>query len=153
MKVCLGGTFDILHKGHKKLINRAFRVASKKGFVFVGLSDGELLKNKKNIKSWYIRKKNLEDYILKEKLSSDFEIVPITDIYGPTLVDNFDAIVVSTGSEKNAKKINEKRKKLGKKPLKIVTITYVLSEDGKPISSTRIRDNKIDEEGNILQED
>jgi len=150
MRVCLGGTFDNFHKGHKKLISEAFRVAGVKGFVFIGLSDGKLLENKKNGKNWQIRKKNLEKFILKENYQSNFEIFPITDIYGPTIVEDFDAIVVSNGSEKNARKINEKRKELGKKPLRIVTIPYVLAKDGKPISSTRIRNNEIDEEGNIL---
>ena len=151
MRVCLGGTFDILHKGHKKLISEAFRVADDKGFVFIGLSDEKLLENKKNTKIWQMRKKNLEKFILENNYSSDFEILPINDIYGPTLEDDFDVIIVSTGSEKNARKINEKRKELGKKPLKIFTIPYVLSEDGKPISTTRIKNNEIDKEGNILQ--
>ena len=151
MRVCIGGTFDILHKGHKKLIDVAFKTAGKEGFVFIGLSNEKLLENKKNTKDWKIRKMNLEKFILEKNYNSDFEIMSINDIYGPTLIDDFDAIIVSTGSEKNAKKINEKRKELGKKPLKIITITYVLAKDNKPISSTRIKNNEIDEEGNILQ--
>jgi len=151
MRVCIGGTFDILHKGHKKLIDVAFKTAGKEGFVFIGLSNEKLLENKKNTKDWKIRKMNLEKFILEKNYNSDFEIMSINDIYGPTLIDDFDAIIVSTGSEKNAKKINEKRKELGKKPLKIITIPYVLAKDNKPISSTRIKNNEIDEEGNILQ--
>ena len=150
MRVCLGGTFDILHKGHKKLIDVAFKTAGKKGFVFIGLSNIELLKNKKGTKDWEVRKKNLEHFILEKNYSSNFKIMSINDIYGPTLIDDFDAIIVSTGSEKNAKKINKKRNELGKKPLKIITIPYVLAKDGKPISTTRIKNNEIDEEGNIL---
>ena len=150
MKVCVGGTFDILHKGHKKLISEAFKIAGKGGFVSIGLSNGKLIENKKNVRSWQIRKKNLKYFILEKNYSSNFKIISITDIYGPTLDEDFDAIIVSTGTEKNANKINKKRKEVGKKPLKIIKIPYVLAKDNKPISSTRIKNKEIDEEGNAL---
>ncbi len=47
MKVVLGGTFDIIHKGHKKLIDKAFETASENGSVFIGVSTGDLLNCKK----------------------------------------------------------------------------------------------------------
>ena len=46
MKVCLGGTFNNLHKGHEYLILKAFEVAGDDGSVFIGLAIGKLLKNK-----------------------------------------------------------------------------------------------------------
>ena len=42
---------------------------------------------------------------------------------------------------------------MGKKILKNIEISYVLSEDGKPISSTRINNKEIDENGKIITED
>jgi pantetheine-phosphate adenylyltransferase len=49
--------------------------------------------------------------------------------------------------------INNKRVLKGKKPLKILKISFVLAEDGKPISSTRINRKEIDENGNLLYKD
>ena len=51
MKVCIGGTFDFINKGHKLLIDTAFKKAGSKGFVFIGLAYDELIKDKDNIKA------------------------------------------------------------------------------------------------------
>ncbi|MCK5112568.1 MAG: adenylyltransferase/cytidyltransferase family protein, partial [Thermoplasmatales archaeon] len=50
MRVCIGGTFNILHKGHKSLIKKAFEIAGKKGSVFIGVTSGEVIKRKEDIK-------------------------------------------------------------------------------------------------------
>jgi len=151
MKVCIGGTFDLIHKGHKLLIEKAFNIAGKKGYVFIGLSEGKLLDEKKDIKSWNIRKENLINHIKKEGYKSDFTIKRLSDIYGPTIKEDFDVIVVSKETKSNAKKINKKRILRNKKPMKIVVIPYICAEDGKPISSTRIKEGKIDLEGNLSE--
>ena len=150
MRICLGGTFDRFHKGHKALIKKAFEVAGKNGFVFIGLTKGNIIKNKKDVREYNKRKKMIENYISKCDFLIKFEIKPIENKYGPTLDEDFDAIVVSPETRKTAEEINEIRKSKGKKPLKIVEISYVLAKDGKPISSTRIINGEIDEEGNIL---
>ena len=50
MRVCIGGTFDIFHKGHKLLIDTAFKIAGKQGHVFIGITNGDILKAKGDIK-------------------------------------------------------------------------------------------------------
>lgn len=52
MKVCLGGTFFPLHKGHKTLLRKAFQVAGSKGSVFIGVTSVSMTKKKKNISSF-----------------------------------------------------------------------------------------------------
>ncbi len=152
MKVCIGGTFDILHKGHKKLIDKAFETAGKKGFVFIGITKQKMIKNKNIKNSIHTRRKKIELFISKRKYTTTYEIEPIADIYGPTIGEKFDAIVVSPESIKNAEKINLKRKEKDKKPLKIIRIPYVLAEDKRPISTTRIRKKEIDLEGKIVKD-
>ena len=71
--------------------------------------------------------------------------------YGLAVDRDFDAIIVSPETCGNAVEINEKRRSLGKRPLKIVEISHVLADDGKPISSTRIYDEEIDAEGRIFR--
>jgi len=46
--------------------------------------------------------------------------------------------------------LNEERKKTGKKSLKIIKINFVLAEDGKPISDSRILKGEIDRQGKLL---
>ena len=46
MRVCVGGTFNIFHKGHKRLLDKAFEVAGEKGKVYIGLSTGSIIEKK-----------------------------------------------------------------------------------------------------------
>ena len=153
MRVCIGGTFDILHEGHKLLIKKAFETAGVDGLVFFGISTGALLKEKNHVKSYKERKKMIEQHIINENYASKVIIQPIHDKYGPSIDGNFDAIIVSPETFNTALEINNKRKKIGKKSLKIIKILYVLAEDEKPISSTRIKNKEIDEEGKLLLRD
>ena len=153
MKVCIGGTFDKLHIGHKQLITKAIETAGKNGEVFIGITKGKILESKKNVKSFEERKKTLEKFISNKKTGNIIVIKPIMDIYGPTLKEDFDAIIVSPETKLTADKINIKRKQLGKKPLKIVMIPFVISNDGIPISSSRIKNQEIDENGQVLRRD
>ncbi len=151
MKVCIGGTFDILHKGHKLLIDTAFKIAGEKGTVFIGLATGDLLKNKKNVKTFEQREKNIHKYLFDKGFNSKVVIKPINDEYGPTLNKDFDVIVVSPETTKTAEEINIKRRDNGKKPLRIVQIPFVNADDNKPISTTRVKNKEIDENGQILK--
>jgi len=151
MRVCIGGTFDILHKGHKKLIDKAFEIAGTPGSVFIGIAMGELLKQKNDVKTLEDRKKSIERYLSNKGVLHQAIIQPITDKYGPLLKEDFDAIVVSPETVETAKEINKKRKKTGKKPVKIIQIPFVLANDNKLISSSRIKKGEIDKEGNILE--
>jgi len=153
MKVCLGGTFNILHSGHKLLIDKAFEIAGINGSVFIGLTSKGFVKNKKNVKSLIERKKGLEQYLSEKGYLNRSIIKPIFDKYGPSIDDRFDAIVVSPETKKTAEEINYKRKKKGKKALKIIQIPFVLGKDGKPIRSSRIYDKEIDENGNFPKKD
>jgi pantetheine-phosphate adenylyltransferase len=150
MYVCIGGTFNYLHKGHKYLISKAFEVAGENGSVFIGLTTTNIINNKKNIKSFNDRKKNLEIFLSENNFLEKSIIRPIKNKYGPSVEEDFDAIVVSPETSKTAEEINTIRVKKNKKPLKIVIIDFVLAKDGIPISSTRIKNKEIDNNGNLI---
>ena len=150
MKVCIGGAFDPFHKGHKFLIRKALELAGERGFVFIGITDGEIIKNKEDVASFKERKKAIEQFLAEVKSSRTVTIQPIYDKFGPSVEEDFDAIVVSPETVTTAEEINKERKKLQKKPLKIVQISFVLAEDNLPISSTRIQRREINENGRIL---
>jgi len=147
MKVCVGGTFNILQKGHKKLLDKAFEIAGENGTIFIGIIEGEMLKKKKFSVSLNERKRNLEKYLLTKKYNNRSVIIAIRDMYGYAVDMDLDAIIVSPETFKNAEKINKDRIRGGKKTLRIIQIPFVLAFDKKPISSTRIKNKEIDKEG------
>ena len=151
MKVCIGGTFDCLHKAHKKLIDNALKFAGDNGFLLIGLTTNKLLKNKKIKQSYNTRKQKLIEYVNSKKNNPQTLIMPLYNKYGPSITDDFDIIVVSPNTYKTAEEINQIRIKKGLKPLKIKKIPIVLAEDKKPISSTRIRNKEIDINGIIVK--
>ena len=63
MKVCFSGTFNILHKGHRHLIDKAFQIAGDNGTVYIGITKGEILKKKKFTKPLAVRIDALKDYL------------------------------------------------------------------------------------------
>jgi pantetheine-phosphate adenylyltransferase len=153
MLVCIGGTFDVLHQGHKQLITTACKTAGEHGFVFIGITTGTFAQKRRTVSSFEQRKTAIENYLLQQKKTPRFIIGPIQDRYGPSINGEFDAIVVSPETRPVAEEINEKRRQLGKKPLQIVVIPFVLAEDNRPISSTRIRRKEMNEEGTLLKEE
>lgn len=150
MKVCLGGTFNVLHKGHQVLIDKAIQTAGKNGMVFIGVVKGNIEYKKKYSVPYNKRVKTLKKYLETKGYKKHTVILPLRDRYGPAAYGDYDAIIVSPESLENAVEINLKRKKLGKKPLKIIQIPLILAEDRKPIRSTRILDDEIDANGNVV---
>ena len=150
MKVCFSGTFNVLHKGHKTLIAKALQTAGKNGMVYIGVTKGKISQKKKFNIPLETRMKTLQKYLEDIGCDNRVAIQSISDKYGPAEYGNYDAIIVSPETYQNAKDINQKRKNMGKKPLKIIKTQYVLAKDKKPISSTRILNNEIDENGNPL---
>ena len=144
----MGGTFDILHKGHKALLTRASEIGN---LVLIGLTtDERAIKGRKDVEinAYKIRKKNLEKLLSSMKLPSTFQIVPLNDDWGPSVVEeSFTAIIVSEETKKTAEKINKIRNLDGIKELDIVIVPFVKAYDGQKISSSRIRNNEIDSNG------
>ena len=108
-----------------------------------------MLYSKPSVKNFVDREKMVRRYISGKKFQVAFEILPISDKYGPSITGEFDCIVVSSETIKTAVEINMKRKTFGKSPLKIVEIPMLNADDGLQISSTRIRNKEIDENGHI----
>jgi pantetheine-phosphate adenylyltransferase len=149
--VALGGTFDSLHKGHKELLKNAFEIGEK---VLIGVTDDEFaekLHKPHNVDSFKLREKELEKFLKELNVLERAVIFPLKDPYGPTAFDEgIEAIIVSDETEKVAYEINRIRREKSLEPLKVVSVKMVLAENGKPISSTRIRRYEIDRDGRLL---
>jgi pantetheine-phosphate adenylyltransferase len=142
-----------LHDGHKALIKKAFEVAESDGEVTIGLTSDPFASSRHSYKllTYSQRKANLLSFLYRMGLSpNQFEIIELNDPWGPALPQDFDAIVVSPESLKSGLFLNKKRKKLGLKPLKVIKISFVNAQDGKPISGTRIYKKEIDKHGRLL---
>ena len=150
-KVAVGGTFDELHKGHRILLLKAFELGER---VLIGLCSDEFVKKlgKPHVTAPYKeRLAELKMFLTNVNDSGAAEIIPLFDAYGPTVTDAcIQALVVSRETEQTADRINESRIMKGLKPLSIVAINMVPSEDCAPISTTKIRHGEIDREGHLV---
>ena len=150
--VGVAGTFDMLHKGHKALLRKAFEVGER---VVVGLTTDEFAARMHKPHEVAPYKERLEEllvFIMREGQLHRTEVVAINDPYGPAAWDDgFEALVVSEETAPRAEEINALRARRGLKPLELVVIPMVKAENGRPISTTRIRAGEIDREGHLLR--
>ncbi|MDR2830090.1 MAG: phosphopantetheine adenylyltransferase [Methanobrevibacter sp.] len=147
-KVAVGGTFDRFHHGHRKLLETAFEIGNN---VVIGVTSTEFAQVKGNVEPCSIRMFNLNEFLSKCN-NVNFSIFKLDDSFGSTIFDeDFDAIVVSEETEPTAVKINEIREQKNMDQLAIFVISYVVADDGIPISSTRIRKGEIDIKGRIIK--
>ena len=146
-KVIIGGTFDILHEGHEALLKKAFEL----GQVTIGLTSDEMAREtkKREVREFDARKSDLDNFI-REKFKTEAVIMQIEDKFGLALEEDFDYIVVSPETYPTALQINQKRQELNKNLIEIAKIDFVMAEDGKPVSSSRISNGQINEEGEVL---
>lgn len=149
--VAMGGTFDVLHRGHRSLLRQAFAVGRT---VMIGITSDSFARNlhkPHKVDAYLSRKKDLEKLLQKWGVLSRARIVELADRYGPTLKKSrIQALVVSERTISTAYEINKKRRLNGLEPLAIVPIDLILAQDGRAISSTRIRRGRIDREGKVV---
>ena len=147
--IIAGGTFDRFHLGHESFLEKAF--SSGKGVV-IGLTTKYMLKKTvrpEAIWPYEKRKEVLEEFI--SKYGKPFEIHPINDIFGfSTDVEGSYAIMASEETRPTCETINKVRRERGLKELDIIMVSFVLSEDCRRISSSRIRKEEIDRNGKLL---
>ena len=145
----MGGTFDIIHKGHLALLSSAFEISDK---VIIGLTSDELVakKGKTPNNDYKKRFENLTSSISKEFQNNSFQISKLDDDFGPAVLEKgVEALVVSGETSNQGNILNELRKKKKLPPVQIITVSMILAKDGKRISTTRIKNSEIDMDGNL----
>lgn len=149
--VAVGGTFDYIHKGHQTLLAKAFECSEK---VIIGVTTDNFLNRLGKIvyNNYEERVRRLREYLLTKYPSERFEIHPLDDYFGPGIYrKEVEALVASAETAHRVELANRRRVEMGLKPLDVVVVGMVLAEDGKPISSSRIRSGEIDGEGHVMQ--
>jgi len=149
--VAMGGTFDVLHRGHRRLLKQAFDVGRR---VVIGVTSDAFarrLHKPHKVDPYSVRKRDLERLLSRWGVLKRAQVVQLMDRYGPTITDSkIEALVVSRRTIKTAYEINTMRRANKLKPLTVVPIDLILAEDRRPISSTRIRRGRIDREGRLI---
>ena len=149
--VTVAGTFDVIHKGHWILLEESFKVADK---VLIGVSTDRFAKSMKKphkIDPYDFRLSEVVLFLKEKRLHERAEIFPLDNPYGPAIENGgLEGIFVSEETEARAEEINQIRVSKGKKPLLIFVMKMVLADDGKPISSTRVRRQEVDRYGRLI---
>ncbi len=149
--VATGGTFDHIHRGHLALLAKSFEVGDT---VVIGVTSDEFARREgKNPDQSYAERVNaLDDLIHTRFPGRRYIIAKLDDYFGPGIASpEVEAIVVSKETASRVPMANDLRRAKGFPPLEVVVVDYVLADDSKPISSTRIRNGEIDFEGKLLK--
>ena len=147
--VAMGGTFDIIHKGHLRLLSEAFSISSK---VIIGLTSDELAKKrgKKTLNTYEKRFETLMSTIKTNFPNCAFQISKLDNDFGPAVLEeNVQALIVSDETGNQGEILNQLRAEKNLSPVKIVIVPMTLAQDGNRISTTRIKNSEIDIEGNL----
>jgi len=136
--VAVGGTFDGMHYGHRKLLTLAISsVLPQVGKLLIGITTDEMLVKKQYaelIPTLDERTRGVREFVdaLAPGMKNRVRIIPIKDAYGPPGVpvgsniysgieNDFDALVLSHETLPTGKRLNEHRvENLGVGPLKLL---------------------------------
>ncbi|MBP9719069.1 MAG: pantetheine-phosphate adenylyltransferase [Candidatus Levybacteria bacterium] len=147
--VVCGGTFDQLHAGHKAFLSAQLALSKN---VLVGVTSDRYItaqKAQKGVASFPHRVAALKAFLAHENASDRVTIEPIDTSSIPTKWDTYpiEAIFVTEDTRVGAQSINRQREEKGQLPLPIVIVPHILGNDGKTITSSRIRMGEMDKEG------
>ena len=151
--VAMGGTFDIIHRGHLTLLSNAFAISDK---VIIGLTSDEFAAKKGKIPNnkYEKRLEHLTTSISKEFPNASFQISKLDDDFGPAVLEKeVEALVVSDETSNQGNILNELRLAKNLPPVQIIVVPMFMAKDGTRISTTRIKNSEIDSEGNLLSID
>jgi pantetheine-phosphate adenylyltransferase len=151
--VAMGGTFDVIHKGHTTLLSDAFSISTK---VIIGLTSDEMaLRKGKSIQNDYSKRlETLVKTIEKSFPNREFEISKLDNDFGPAVLEKeVQALVVSGETSNQGEVLNRLRKQKNLPEVEVVVVPMVLAKDGLRISTTRIKNQEIDFEGNLSSVD
>ena len=149
--VALGGTFDFFHKGHEQLLSAAFKLSES---VIIGITSDLFVKTlgkTHRVESYSTRVRSVRQFLSKRRWNQRGEIHRLDDPLGPAGTrESLEAVIVTLDTLSSGRKLNHTRRASGLAIVEIRSVPFAIAEDGKPISSTRIRKGEIDRRGRTL---
>ncbi len=146
----VGGTFDSIHKGHAGLLEAAFGAAAE---VIVGLTSDEFAAScgKAPSNPYALRLAALRVHIARHHAGRPHRISRLDAEYGPAAYEGrVDVLVASAETAHKAARLNDERARLGVRPVEVIVVPMAMADDGRRVSSTRIRAGEIDAAGRVL---
>ena len=147
----MGGTFDVLHRGHRALLDAAFEAGDESVSIGVTTDAFANARRDRRVRAWEERVADLRAFLAERRYAARAEILPIDTPFGFALEPRFDAIAATEETAETATRINAERRARGLAPLRVVLAPYILADDARPIKSTRIRNGEVDAEGRLLR--
>src|SRR3990167_7245304 len=148
----LGGTFDLLHKGHTALMEKAFTSAQ---IVSIGVNSDKFCaqNDKRPTQNQAVRLSELRKYLKSKNWQKKARFHIHDDATCPVPKDaSTDSIIVTQDTQLGADKLNSQRAKNGLKKLTLIRCQHVLASNKKPISTTRIKNGEISKEGIVYKQ-
>lgn len=141
----LGGTFDRLHAGHRDLLQAGLEAASHLE-VHVTTDNMALAKDHR-IQPMEDRMAAVE-IALREMREHGWSLHMLEDAFGPAPTHaTADALVVSPETRAGGEAINRKRSEEGRAPLTLIEVPHRKNAAGTILSSTAIRNGRMDVTG------
>lgn len=147
----MGGTFDVLHRGHRALLDAAFAAGDEGVSIGVTTDAFANARRERKVRAWAQRVEDLRAFLARRGYLARAEILAIDTATGFALQPRFDAIAVTEETAQTADRINAERAGLGLPALRVVLAPYILADDARPIKSTRIRQGEVDAEGRLTR--
>ncbi|XP_033926010.1 bifunctional coenzyme A synthase [Melopsittacus undulatus] len=153
--VAVGGTFDRLHGAHRLLLSTCCLLARER--LLAGVADGDLLRHKvlmELIEPYELRVAKLREFLEDVKPSLRYDIVRLTDPYGPSVTDpDLQCLVVSQETRRGGEAVNKQRLDNGLPALTLYEIFLMQDPDHseneeEKISSSSLRHRLL---GTLLQ--
>lgn len=150
-RVCMGGTFDVLHRGHHALLDAAFEAGDE--LVAIGVTTDAFANahRERRVRPYAERVAALEAFLERRGYSPRAEVRPIDTPLGFALEPQFDAIAATPETAPTTERINAARAEQGLGPLRLVLSSYVLADDGRPVKATRIALGEVDPSGRLVR--
>src|SRR5207249_1952615 len=131
--VALGGTFDLLHAGHRHLLSEAFKLGDT---VLIGITSDQFvatLHKKHKLRPFSSRVRDLDRFLKTRRWSSRARVTALREPYGPASKrKKLQALIVSKGTLASGRRLNRLRRKNGLPPLELYIVNLLKSHDGKP---------------------